>query len=203
MSVVDDFGRYYANSTLLRAACYPLRLDKVSNADVEKWLAECAGAALVSTYEVGGKRYLQMLDFKQQIRQSQSKFPPPPSECSADAEQPYTKTKSKSESKTETKAGEKKSRGRARRTSMPPDFGISDRVRQWATDRGFGSLDEHLDAFRRKAQARGYQYIDWEAAFMEAIREDWAKLRSGQRGVGPGRGAAAVESFVRRGGNGR
>ena len=29
MSVVDDFGRYYARPELLRAACYPLLLTKV------------------------------------------------------------------------------------------------------------------------------------------------------------------------------
>lgn len=34
MSVVDDFGLYHGNPKLLRAACYPLRLDRVSDADV-------------------------------------------------------------------------------------------------------------------------------------------------------------------------
>src|SRR5690606_33624040 len=31
MSVVDDFGRYYADPGLLRAACYPRQLNKVSD----------------------------------------------------------------------------------------------------------------------------------------------------------------------------
>lgn len=47
----------------------------------------------------------------------------------------------------------------------------------WATSKGFGQIDEHLDAFKRKASANGYAYVDWDSAFMEAIREDWAKLR--------------------------
>lgn len=63
------------------------------------------------------------------------------------------------------------------KTGMPEGFAVSDRVRSWAKDRGFGKLDEHLDAFKRKAQAKGYAYVDWDAALMEAIREDWAKLR--------------------------
>ena len=46
MSVVDDYGRYYAKPSLLRAACYPLLLAKVSDSDIEKWLAVCADAAL-------------------------------------------------------------------------------------------------------------------------------------------------------------
>jgi hypothetical protein len=84
MSVVDDFGRYYATPMLLRAACYPLMLDKVSDADVGKWLAKCAEAALVSVYPAqDGKRYLQMVDFRQQVRAKDSKFPQMISECVA------------------------------------------------------------------------------------------------------------------------
>lgn len=77
MSVADDYGRYYALPALLRAACYPLHLDKVSDADIGKWLTACVNAALVSVYPASdGKRYLQILDFGQRI-QSKSKFPEP------------------------------------------------------------------------------------------------------------------------------
>ena len=91
-SIVDDFGRYYANPSLIRAAAYPLKLDKVSNADVDKWLADCAGAGLVSTYEVEAKRYLELHDFRQQRRATASKFPQMPSTCAADATQPPSKS---------------------------------------------------------------------------------------------------------------
>lgn len=86
MSIVDDFGRYYANPKLLRAACYPLQLDQVSDADVGKWLSKSRKAALVSVYEVEGKQYLEILNFKQQVRAKASKFPNPPNACVADAE---------------------------------------------------------------------------------------------------------------------
>lgn len=80
MSVVDDFGCYYANPTLLRAACYPLQLDKVSDADIGKWLACVQKAALVSVYPApDGKRYLKLLDFRQQVRAVKSRFPQPQS----------------------------------------------------------------------------------------------------------------------------
>jgi hypothetical protein len=68
-------------------------------------------------------------------------------------------------------------KAKSRKTELPADFGVSERVRAWAAEKGFGQLPEHLDAFKRKAAAKGYTYIDWDAAFMEAIREDWAKLR--------------------------
>jgi hypothetical protein len=64
-----------------------------------------------------------------------------------------------------------------RKTVIPADFEISERVKKWASEKGFGQIDEHLDAFKRKCQAKGYTYADWEAAFMEAVREDWASLR--------------------------
>lgn len=188
MSVVDDYGRYFASASLLRAACYPLRLDKVSNADVEKWLAECAGAALVSTYEVGGKKYLQLLNFKQRIRQDESCYPPPKEQCQprdshvrADPEVVHLSlnTLGSFAFKDAEQKSKLKPRARARKIPMPADFEISDRVKTWSAQRGFDRLDEHLEAFKRKAAARGYEYIDWEAAFMEAVREDWAKIRSG------------------------
>jgi hypothetical protein len=76
MSVVDDFGRYYASPKLLRADCYPLKEDKAGLA-VEAWLQECQAAELVRVYAVEGKQYVQLEDFGQRNR-SASKFPEPP-----------------------------------------------------------------------------------------------------------------------------
>jgi hypothetical protein len=85
MSIVDDYGRYFAKPSLLRAACYPLRLDKphhahVDDTDVVRFLAELCNtkpAALALVYEVGGKQYLELQNFKQQVR-TNAKFPAPP-----------------------------------------------------------------------------------------------------------------------------
>ncbi len=87
-SVVDDFGRYYADHGLVRAACYPRLLNKVSDSDIEKWLTACVTAALVRVYPAeDGERYLMVLDFKQQVRATKSKFPQPTGTCVADAQQ--------------------------------------------------------------------------------------------------------------------
>lgn len=67
-----------------------------------------------------------------------------------------------------------------RKTSIPDDFSVSQRVGEWAKQKGFDRLEEHFDAFTRKAKMNGYQYLDWDLAFMEAIREDWAKIRGKQ-----------------------
>lgn len=72
-----------------------------------------------------------------------------------------------------------RARKRAPRTALPEGFGISDRVREWAAESGFPDLGQHLVAFKSKCSAKGYVFADWDAALMEAIRDDWAKLRSG------------------------
>lgn len=92
LSVVDDFGRYYADEGMLRAACYPRQLNKVSDSDVGKWLRACADAALVRVYPAeDGESFLEVLKFDQQVRAKKSKFPNPPSTCAANATQTISK----------------------------------------------------------------------------------------------------------------
>ena len=78
MSVVDDYGRFSAAPKLIRAKCYPLQIDKVSDSDVGKWLTQVVEAGLVRVYPAeDGKRYMQIVKFGQQVR-SKSKHPAPP-----------------------------------------------------------------------------------------------------------------------------
>lgn len=114
MSVVDDFGRYDARANLLRVVCYPLKVDSVREADISRLLAEVQQAGLLALYEVDGRSYLQMMDFRQQIRATTSKYPPPPedethlhSTCVADDKQLHTKAEAKSETypKSEAEGG--------------------------------------------------------------------------------------------------
>lgn len=70
-------------------------------------------------------------------------------------------------------------------TPLPADFVVSDRVKAWAATKGFTQLDEHCEAFRAKCEAKGYTYADWDSAFMEAVREDWARLRTPRDGQQP------------------
>lgn len=71
------------------------------------------------------------------------------------------------------------------KTSLPENFTISEAVRAWAGKKGFDRLEDHLEAFKDRATMKGYQYIDWDAAFKTAIREDWGKIR--QNSPGPSR----------------
>ncbi len=188
-SVVDDFGRYYADLGLLRAGCYPRQLTKVSDSDIGKWLRACVDAALVRVYPAkDGESYLEVLDFGQQVRAKKSKFPEPLSTCVADAAQTQSNahlgvsvfgvvSEDVGVSGAAAPAPIPAKTKIEKKTGMPADFGVSLRVEAWAREKGYGHLAEHLEAFKRKVAARSYAYADWDAAFMEAIREDWAKLR--------------------------
>ena len=115
LNKVDDFGRTEANIKLLRAALYPLKLDKVSDRDTQGWLQETEQAGLVKVYEVESKRFLEVQKFRQQVRAKCSKYPAPPSPRTADAQHMpstrtahaqhmHTKTEAKTEAETNSKA---------------------------------------------------------------------------------------------------
>lgn len=63
-----------------------------------------------------------------------------------------------------------------KKTPLPEDFAISPSVRAWAEKSGHANLEAHFAAFVGKARANGYVYADWDHAFQNAIRDDWAKL---------------------------
>jgi len=75
--VVDDFGCYYANTSLLKAKCFPLLLDQVREADITRWMDECHQAGLIVLYESTGKKYLQIVDFNQRMDKARAKYPLP------------------------------------------------------------------------------------------------------------------------------
>jgi uncharacterized phage protein (TIGR02220 family) len=77
MSVVDDYGRYFAKPMALRAACFPMQLDRVSDKDIEKWLTEGTANRLLRLYDVDNTTFLELLDFRQQVRAKKSKYPDP------------------------------------------------------------------------------------------------------------------------------
>lgn len=74
----DDYGRMDARPAILRARCYPLRLDTVGEQDISTWLASLQRAGLIRIYTVNDKPYLQIStwDKHQQVRAKRSKYPP-------------------------------------------------------------------------------------------------------------------------------
>ena len=63
------------------------------------------------------------------------------------------------------------------KTSIPENFGISEQVQAWAETNKFNQLEIHLENFVNLSIAKGYEYVDWDRAFMNAIRGNWAKIQ--------------------------
>lgn len=78
ISVVDDYGRFHAAPATVLGACWPTCPDRVTAGQVKEWLGECETGPrpLVKTYYVEGCMYLEITEFKQQVR-TKSKFPDP------------------------------------------------------------------------------------------------------------------------------
>jgi hypothetical protein len=109
MSVVDDYGRFSGDARIIRSSAYPLRTDRISLEQIESWLKESArhSVGLIKIYHSGHKRYIELVDFKQQIR-AKSKWPDPPdselrSSCVAIDSNCTLYSESESESESESK----------------------------------------------------------------------------------------------------
>ena len=75
---VDDFGRFYGSPQLLKSYLYPMKNMRIS--DISRLIAACVKAGVIAEYEYEGKRYLQIIKFKQRLRKQKSIFPAPPPE---------------------------------------------------------------------------------------------------------------------------
>ena len=75
----DDFGIFDGRPAIVRSKCFPLKLDKISEKDVEKWLANLESAGMIAFYTAQGRQYLRMVSWSkhQQIRAKRSKYPQP------------------------------------------------------------------------------------------------------------------------------
>lgn len=75
----DDFGRFFANPSILRGKLFPLA-DGKTKKDMTDALNKLASVGLVELYEVDGKPFLHVVKWSkyQRTRATKSKFPPPP-----------------------------------------------------------------------------------------------------------------------------
>lgn len=76
MLVADDYGRFDGRSQVIRSRAFPLK-DNIEIAQIDQWLDECKNANLLEIYDVLGKPYLEIVNFKQRLRAKKSKYPAP------------------------------------------------------------------------------------------------------------------------------
>ena len=84
ITYVDDYGRGDARPAIIKGSCFPFR-DRMTNKDIEKGLADLAGAGCVGLYTVDGKPYLYFPNWEQhqRVRTKVSRCPSP-EECDAE-----------------------------------------------------------------------------------------------------------------------
>jgi hypothetical protein len=80
----DDYGRFDGRPAVVRARCFPLQLDTISESDVSTWMQRMVDVGLIQPYVVDGRRYIQVVTWErhQQTRAKNSKFPDPLSNVS-------------------------------------------------------------------------------------------------------------------------
>jgi hypothetical protein len=188
--LADRSGRLEDRPLRIKGEVFPYR----DGLDVEAMLGWLVESGFIQRYAVDGKRYIMILEFVKHQNphknEAESVIPAPDEIGSESEEIGSTRADSLSSDSLSTdsliadtpappppspkvKAKSKKPES----TALPEGFGISARVRKWAKDKGYLQLEAHLEAFIAKCRAKGYFYESWDDAFMEAVREDWAKLR--------------------------
>ena len=186
----DDYGCYYASATLLKADLFPLLLDNIREADLLRWMVECQKAGLIVLYESEGKKYLQILDFRQRLDKARSKFPLPdsndfpevvndfPAEVETEVEVEKKNTGAPAAPRApgdNAKSGKKK--------FVPPDLqqvvayfqstiGRADHPKHWPENKCRNQAELFIDHYRSNdwVQGRGKPIKDWQAACRNWIR---------------------------------
>lgn len=77
ITLLDDFGRYDGRPAVLRAMLYPLRLDSVSEPQVEAWRDRLVGVGMLRLYSVDGSPYIEAISWRehQPTRAVKSRWP--------------------------------------------------------------------------------------------------------------------------------
>lgn len=199
----DDNGVHPAKPKTLKAELYPM--DDCTSVQVGEWMGELIAAGLVGEFEDSATRekywFVTGWARHQKIDRPSFKYPAPPeiseshprvidddSSNARRAPPPGVDRKGVDRTGVEGRSPKAPRTTRASKTAIPADFTVSEHVRTWAKSKGFGDLEQHLEAFKGKAAANAYRYDDWDAAFMNAIRDDWAKVRTGSTHSRGGRG---------------
>ena len=77
----DDYGRMDARAAVLRAKCFPLRVDSINEQMISGYIKALVKAELIGLYTSEGQKYIQITTWSkhQQIRAKRSKYPEPDS----------------------------------------------------------------------------------------------------------------------------
>ena len=174
--LADRLGRLEYRPKRIKGEIFPY--DEV---DVVKGLRELEKHGFIDIYTVENREYIQVVEFAKHQnphhREAPSVIPAseeprafPGNSGTSRADSLIPDSLNPMDGATPSK------RGKPRKSPIAADFAISERVRKWAAEKGHAQLEQRLEHFVGLARAKGYEYVDWDEAFMGAIRDNWAKL---------------------------
>jgi len=152
----DDYGRMDGRAPILRARCFPLRLSKISDVQVEGYLCKLATLGMVLLYQVDGKPYIQLISWErhQQQRAKRSKFPSPAdngNQMISDVPVIQTEIESESES-------EKENIKRKKHEVKAGVFLTAEECEKLMDQFGEDGANERIKSFSESKLAHGYKY---------------------------------------------
>ena len=186
-TIADDSGRLRGNSRMLASLLFPYDDDAPSL--IDGWLSELEGEGCIVRYKADGQSYIEICKWliHQKIdKPSASKIPAfariredsrsvvvgrdQGRDQGEDIREEESPREIPAPSNPIPKPTAKK------KTALPADFKISERVQEWAHEKGYTNLETHYERFVGSCKAKGYSYVDWDEGFMGAIRDNWAKV---------------------------
>jgi hypothetical protein len=175
-------GVFESSPSRVWAEVYSFNRPDIARSDVERLLQAFEDVGLLFRWtDEGGKAWAYFTGSEKRgrlpaksLRERYGVGPEPPADKLAEYLQRNGQAPPSVPGEAETAPAPEK-----RSMTLPDNFGISDEVREWAKSKGYTRLEEHLEHFIGVAKAKGYTYRDWQAAFRNAIRDNWAKVDRG------------------------
>lgn len=183
LSVVDDFGRFYAGPpNLLISSCYPLQIHDIKPEEIEGWLDELTQHGLIKVYVADGNPVLEIQKFNQRQRASKSKFPDDPSnhdKCNTNGGQVSVNGQAKASHVTPEYEDVDESEGvNDRSKKLPKDWEPTEKHKGLAKRDGI-NLEKAAELFRNWADGSGKLKKNWNLAFTNALlNENWMKRQA-------------------------
>lgn len=174
----DRDGRLKWDTRTLKLRYFP-----ADDCDISMMANELIENGLIVIYEVNGKSFAEIPSFNiHQIinnREAESIIPArktvPSEKEDVEIDAPFTR-ESGDQGEGKGKEGKGREGASKRETPIPENFAVSENVKKWADENGYDQLDSHLANFIDSCKAKGYKYLDWDAAFRGAVSKNWAKL---------------------------
>lgn len=197
-SVADDFGRYTANTKLLRTLVWTFRVDDVTERQISGWLKECAKVKLVILYTVDDKKFLELRDFNQRTRAQNSKFPSPEDgavlgACNTDDGHRRSSAHGDGDGDGDGDAIHTRPKGRGAH-GLSGDWEPNKKHKELCKEYGL-DIKAATDFFKNWAANTTKKYKDWDKVFNNAITGWLPKALSRPKVATTGTGGRKLETW--------